>query len=271
VRTCVASPRAEQVLTFDRPLSLELDLNAPESIELNPAGYTGTQRNTASPAASGGLLDDAQQAARRQRSRRASFIKWLRKVHGWVGLWGAVLGLLFGVTGFMLNHRAGPLKVPTGEPQVEQMQVPLPKQKLSSPMEMAKWLKDELKLDGKPGKPRREPAHPVAWGDRSTMQPEFWQVGIAGPSQNVQAEYWVGNGYVSVKRTQNSFLATLNNLHKGVGLSMGWVLLVDTLAGSIILLSLTGVLLWTELNKRRTVGVVLVLGSITAAVACGMM
>ena len=49
------------------------------------------------------------------------------------------------------------------------------------------------------------------------------------------------------------------------------MLLIDTLAGSIILLSLTGVLLWTELNKRRTVGVVLLGASIVAAVVCGMM
>jgi hypothetical protein len=87
----------------------------------------------------------------------------------------------------------------------------------------------------------------------------------------VQAEYWVGNGYVSVKRTRNSLLATLNNLHKGVGLSVGWVLLIDTIAGSLILLSLTGVLLWTELNKRRVVGVVLVGGSVMATVVCAVM
>jgi hypothetical protein len=75
---------------------------------------------------------------------------------------------------------------------------------------------------------------------------------------------------VTVKRSENSFLATLTNLHKGVGLSVGWVLLIDTLAGSIILLSLTGVLLWTELNKRKTVGVVLVMGSIVAAACMGL-
>ncbi len=38
----------------------------------------------------------------------------------------------------------------------------------------------------------------------------------------------------------------------------------------MILLSLTGVLLWTELNKRRTIGVVLVAGSITAALLAGL-
>jgi hypothetical protein len=248
-------------------------VSAPETFEPPAIVHERTMRHSGPGVApQPTLLDDAQQAARRQRSRRATFIKWLRKVHGWVGLWGAVLGLMFGVTGFLLNHRAGPLKVSTGEPQVEQMQIPLPSgSSFKSPMDMAHWLKSELKLDGKPGRPRREPSHPVAWGDQSVVQPEFWQVGITGPKQNVQAEYWVGNGYVSVKRTENSFLGTLTNLHKGVGLSVPWVLLIDTIAGSLILLSLTGVLLWTELNKRRTVGVVLVAGSVVAAVLAGLM
>jgi hypothetical protein len=52
---------------------------------------------------------------------------------------------------------------------------------------------------------------------------------------------------------------------------VGWVLLIDTLAGSIILLSLTGVLLWTELNKRKTVGAVIVMASIIAMVCLGLM
>nr|WP_087666991.1 PepSY-associated TM helix domain-containing protein [Caballeronia humi] len=217
------------------------------------------------------LIDDADQAVRKNRSRRATFIKWLRKIHGWVGLWGAVLGLLFGTTGFLLNHRGGPLRISTGEPQVSQMQLALPAEGLKSPKELGGWLKHELKLEGNPGRVKREPARAVAWGDQKTMQPEQWTVMVASPSGGVSAEYWVGNGFVSVKRTDNSFLATMSNLHKGVGLSVGWVLLIDTLAGSIILLSLTGVLLWTELNKRRTVGAVLVGASIVAMVVCGMM
>ncbi|MBN3828938.1 peptidase [Burkholderia sp. Ac-20384] len=243
-------------------------MNAPETI--NPP-QTGTSRAgvtvlhpTARP------LGDDELAARRQRSRRATFIKWLRKVHGWVGLWGAVLGLLFGVTGVLLNHRAPPLKISTGEPQVEEMQIALPDPAPKTPAAMTKWLQHELHFDGKPGRMRKEPAQPVAWGDKRVMQPEHWQMGLFGPHQNLQAEYWVGNGYVAVKRTGNTFLTTLNNLHRGVGMNLGWVLLMDTIAGSLILLSLTGVLLWTELNKRRTVGVVLVVGSVAAALAAGL-
>ena len=216
-------------------------------------------------------LDGGELKARQQRSRRATFIKWLRKVHGWVGLWGAALGLLFGTTGFLLNHRGGPLKVSTGEPQVAVLQVPLPQPAPETPRDLGKWLKHELKLAGTPGRVQKEPAHPVAWGERSMVQPEHWQLNFASPRENTSAEYWVGNGYVTVKRSENTFLAVLTNLHKGVGLSVGWVLLIDTLAGSIILLSLTGVLLWTELNKRKTVGAVLVLGSIVAAVCVGLL
>ena len=45
------------------------------------------------------------------RSRRGIFLKWLRKTHAWIGLWGAALGLLFGITGILQNHRSI-LKIP---------------------------------------------------------------------------------------------------------------------------------------------------------------
>ncbi|MFM0207136.1 PepSY-associated TM helix domain-containing protein [Paraburkholderia sediminicola] len=239
-------------------------MSVPETIEFQPAEVIDVAASEPQ------RLDRGELKGRQQRSRRATFVKWLRKVHGWIGLWGAALGLLFGTTGFLLNHRGGPLRVSTGEPQVSVVQVPLPQPAPQTPRELGKWLKQELKLAGSPGRAQKEPAHPVAWGDRSMIQPEHWQLNFASPHENTAAEYWVGNGYVTVKRSENSFLATLTNLHKGVGLSVGWVLLIDTLAGSIILLSLTGVLLWTELNKRKTVGAVLVVGSIVAAVCVGL-
>lgn len=41
-------------------------------------------------------LDMRPPGAAGKRSRRGTFLKWLRKVHDWVELWGAALGLLFG-------------------------------------------------------------------------------------------------------------------------------------------------------------------------------
>lgn len=209
-------------------------------------------------------------AARNARGRRATFIKWLRNVHGWVGLWGAALGLLFGTTGFLLNHRAPPLRIATGAPQVSSVQVPLPSPAPDTPRALAAWLQQEYKLTGRLGRVQREPAHKVAWDDRDALQPEHWQMMFATPRESVMAEYWVGSGFVTLKHSENSFVAMLTNLHRGTGLGIGWILLIDTLAGSLVLLSLTGVLLWTQLHRTKTLAAVLVFGSIALAVWAGL-
>ena len=77
---------------------------------------------------------------------------------------------------------------------------------------------------------------------------------VRNAAEHVAVDYWVGNNFATAKRNQNNFFGTLNNLHKGAGVGVGWVLLADTLAGAIILLSLTGVLLWTLTNRRRMLG-----------------
>lgn len=187
-------------------------------------------------------------------SRRAVAVKWLRKMHGWIGLWGAVLGLLFGSTGILLNHRAV-LKIPAAQTQESTVQVPLPDPAPADPQALAAWLKSSLKLAPDPARVKLDPARTVAWGDRTLVQPARWSASFTSPSGAVAAEYWVGNNYVTLKRTENNVFATLTNLHKGVGMSVGWILLVDTLAGSIILLSLSGVVLWALTNRRRTVGI----------------
>jgi len=205
-----------------------------------------------------------------RRSQRARFIKWLRNVHGWVGLWGAVFGLLFGATGFLLNHRGGPLRIDTGHPQVATVQVKLPVPAPANPGALAQWLRAEYHVTGRLGRMQREKERPVAWGAENVTQPEHWQMTFASPHENVSADYWAGNGFVTLTRTSNALLATLTNLHKGVGLSVGWVLLIDTLAGSLILLSLTGVLLWTELHRRKTLAAVLIGAAIVALAWAGL-
>jgi hypothetical protein len=187
-------------------------------------------------------------------SRRALAVKWLRKMHGWIGLWGAVLGLLFGGTGILLNHRAI-LKIPAVQVQESTVQIPLPHPAPPDPQALASWLKRSLQLAPDPSRVKAEPARPVAWGDRAVLQPARWSASFTSPTGAVQAEYWVGNSYVTLKRSENNVFATLTNLHKGVGMSTGWILLVDTLAGSIILLSLSGVMLWTLTNRKRTIGI----------------
>lgn len=188
--------------------------------------------------------------------RRAAAVQWIRKTHGWIGLWGAILGLLFGTAGIWLNHRAV-LKLPMAQ-QRANAQLALPEPPPASAAEMAVWLQAALDQDRPPNSVRTEPARPVAWGEKgkpdTLMQPERWTFNFGGPDAIVQADYWRGNRSVGVTTTQNGFVATLTNMHKGTGMSVGWILLVDTLAGSLIFLSISGVILWMLTHRRRAVG-----------------
>jgi len=205
----------------------------------------------------------------KSRSSRGTFIKWLRRVHGWVGLWGAMIGLLFGVTGILQNHRAM-LKIPTGAPVVSTIQIPLPDPAPKSPRELARYLQETLKLDRPALRAVREAAKPVTWGDQTVIQPEHWDVRFTAPHYLVDADYWKGENMVNVLRRDQGLLATLEGLHRGNGVNLGWVLFADSIAGSLIFLSITGVLLWTEMNRRKMIGASIFSIALITAILCAV-
>ena len=212
------------------------------------------------------------EARKRSQQQRSTIVQWIRKTHGWFGLWGAILGLIFGTAGIWLNHRAV-LKLPMAQQRIN-AQLTLPEPAPATAEEMAAWLQVALGQSGPPNSTRIEPAKPVAWtekGKRASavdaadtaapakplMQPERWIFNFGRPDAIVQADYWRGNRSVGVTTTSNGFVATLANLHKGVGMPVAWILLVDTLAGSLIFLSISGVALWMLTHRRRRVGLVI--------------
>jgi uncharacterized protein len=67
-----------------------------------------------------------------------------------------------------------------------------------------------------------------------------------------------------VRRTDAGVIATLANLHKGVGMPVAWILLVDTLAGSMILLSLSGLALWMLTRRKRALGLAIAASALAA-------
>lgn len=199
-----------------------------------------------------------------KRWARGSFLKWLRRTHGWLGLWGASMGLLFGSTGILLNHH-DVLKIPAAQIEKAEVQLALPEPLPADPEALAAWLGQEFNLSGRPAKILREPAKTVIWNGVSVEQPPRWQITLRTPQESVQAEYWPGNRFVNVKRGTGNLFSLLTNLHRGIGMGVGWVLLADTLAGSLIVLSLTGILLWTRLHGGRLAAAGLGLGSLGLA------
>jgi hypothetical protein len=207
-------------------------------------------------------------------NRRLTFVRWVRKSHGWFGLWGALLGLMMGTSGVWLNHRAQ-LKLELPAQKTMNAQLALPDPVPETPAAMADWLQQTLKLDRAANVARVEGGRPVPWAEKGgagtpLMQPERWTFGFGGPDRLVQVEYWAGNRSASVRTTENGFFATLTNLHKGVGMPIPWILLIDTLAGSLIFLSLSGVVLWWETNRRRKVGIGIFALSVLATVGLAL-
>lgn len=203
-------------------------------------------------------------------ARRIKFVHWVRKTHGWFGLWGAILGLMTGFSGFWLNHRAV-LKMELPDQQQINAQLSLPDPAPATAEAMGAWLAETLHVSGPPKQLRVEKTRRLPWTeDRSLMQPERWFFVFGGPNRLIQAEYWNGNKSVSVRTTQNGFVATLTNLHKGVGMPVAWILLIDTLAGSLIFLSISGVILWVETSRKRLLGASIFGISVIATVALAL-
>ncbi len=186
----------------------------------------------------------------KQQPKRIHWLKWLRRIHAWVGLWGAALGLLFGISGFLLNHRAV-MKIPAAQMEQSQIELALPAQPLANAKDLAVWLQAQLNIDHEASKISTEPEKTVTWASQKYQQPALWRVDFNNPQQSISAEYWLGNNYVSVKRQDANAFAFITRLHKGVGVGVGWVLLADTFAGGLVFLSLTGLLLWTKLHGSR--------------------
>lgn len=213
-------------------------------------------------------------------ARRAALLYWLRRTHGWFGLWGALFGLLLGTSGVWLNHRAA-IKLDLPSQRVANAELALPDPAPRTAQEMAVWLQQALKLDRTAFNIRVERARPVPWqekggaergrgGERPLQQPARWLIGLGGPDRVIQAEYWVGNRSVGLRTTENGFIATLTNLHKGTAMPVPWILLVDTVAGSLIFLSVSGALLWWMTNRRRRLGLAILGASVSVTVGLAL-
>ena len=196
---------------------------------------------------------------------RGAFLKWLRRIHAWLGLWGATLGILFGVTGILLNHR-GTLKINAAKTEQTERELPLSDRKFETVETFAAWLQVELDLDKKWSRARSQKPREISWGGKSVTQPERWSVSFTNPKRSYSAEYWVGNAYTTVKQFDRNIFAFLNRLHKASGMGVAWILLADTVAGSLVILALSGILLWTRLHGPRLLAAGIGLGSLTLAI-----
>src|SRR3954451_14762953 len=71
----------------------------------------------------------------------------MRQVHLWIGAWGAIAAILFGISGFVQNHR-GIMKLPQGDTtEVSSVEMEVPESARESREAMRNWLRDTQHID----------------------------------------------------------------------------------------------------------------------------
>lgn len=197
--------------------------------------------------------------------RKSRFLVWLRRTHAWMGLWGALLGLLFGLTGFLLNHRQI-MKVPVAHLVEVSHSVAIPAEARLNPARFEAWVRSQTAMPEATARIQIFPEGAAPWGDGRVRQPTQWKLRLLTLRRTVNAEYWQGNSHSQILETRGNLWATFNRLHMGTGMGALWILLGDSLAVGLFVLSASGLLLWSRLHGPR----LLALGLTGGCLALGL-
>jgi len=167
----------------------------------------------------------------------------VRQLHLWIGAWGAIAAILFGISGFMQNHR-GIMKLPQGDTtEISNVEMEVPESARQTREEMRAWLHDVQHIDVEIQRARGGGAGPGGSGKR-------WMFNGGNARILTQVEYVEGASTATVRKSENSPLAVLSRLHKGVGGGIPWIVLTDSFAVAMVLLGISGIILWA---RGRTV------------------
>jgi hypothetical protein len=167
----------------------------------------------------------------------------MRQLHLWIGAWGAIAAVLFGITGFMQNHR-GVMKLPQGDStEVSKVELAVPESARVSRDTLRAWLRDVQHINVE-----NQRVPPGRGGESRLNRWNF----MGGNARVVtQVEYIEGAPSAMVRTTVQSPLAVLERLHKGVGGGVAWILLGDSFALAMVALGISGLVMWSRGRSLR--------------------
>jgi hypothetical protein len=183
---------------------------------------------------------------------KPAIIRWLKHFHAWFGIAGAVAGVIFAWSGFVLNHRTD-FKI-GGEIVTVESTIPAPDARaFADGDEFGLYVKEQLGLFGQPrapgmggagmggGAPTAVPGGPVI------DTPTRFAASFTAASDAVAATYTAGDEVISIARQERPLQRALNRMHLGQ-------IIMDAFSGALIFLCISGVLIWTRLDGSRLVG-----------------
>ncbi len=180
------------------------------------------------------------------------FLSISRTLHIYLTMLVALLLLFFGSTGFMLNHAEWfGLETITNSTR----EGTLPKSALAplDKLAVVEWLRAELGMTG--------------GVDSFEAEPESIRIVFKRPGLRAEANIKVADGHVELSTERRGISALLTDLHKGASSGAGWKWVIDGTAALLVLGSLTGLILWISLPRRRALGIVALVVGVAASLS----
>lgn len=163
-----------------------------------------------------------------------------RTLHVYLTMLACLLLLFFGSTGFMLNHGdwfgLETLRTRTREGTLPRaILVPLDR------LAVVEGLRSDLGA--------------VGAVDSFEAEAESLRIVFRRPGLRAEASIRLADGHVELSSEERGTAALLTDLHKGASAGTGWKWMIDGTAVLLVLGSLTGLILWISLPRRRALGI----------------
>lgn len=179
------------------------------------------------------------------------FLKWLRRTHAWFGIFGAAAGILFAVTAIFLSHHNFGIDTAA---TTSDFTLPVPEGvTFDSAEPLAAYVKQEMAM-----RTRFRPGRGMDSSDGRIA------IAYNAPGEAYAISYRPGDDAINISHRSYNFLATINRMHRGTGIPLGWLIMGDIFAFAFIFLAISGFLLWTRMHGGRLVALGL-LSTTTAA------
>ncbi|MEO8479908.1 MAG: PepSY-associated TM helix domain-containing protein [Gemmatimonadota bacterium] len=166
-------------------------------------------------------------------------VAWSRTLHIYLTMFAFVLMVFFGVTGLLLNHE----DLLPGESLVETTGSIAPNL-LTEPDKL--MVIEHLRSDYGAG-------GAVSSFD---VNDNTLFVTLKGPGRTFEAEIDRTSGTATIRDTRRGMLVQLDDLHRGKDTGRAWRLVLDASSILLLLASVTGIVMWLALPKRRQGGLI---------------
>ena len=180
-------------------------------------------------------------------------LKVARTTHVYLTLFGLVLILFFALTGFMLNHEDW---FGLGEPRTRTAVGSLRPDILRPTVDRLAVVEALRKDYGATGAV-----------DSFRDDEELVEVVFLRPGSRAVAEIHRADGKTAVTIETRGVVGVMTDLHKGKSSGRVWGLLIDAVCVLLLVISATGLVLWSSLKSRGKWGVVAFLAGLVAAAA----